>query len=234
MTPTIETRTDLPGSVQRMVRGHLSATLINGNSETMEHIAADALISDPPWGIGYKHSGKNLRPIPGRHTQPKRLGVVAIMGDDKQFDPRPWLRYKIVVLWGANHFADRLPTNASWLVWDKRDGTPEKSFSCAELAWCSTNNSVRLFRYLWQGICQAGEKGRRLHQNQKPVALMAWSMAKAKVPEGATVLDPYMGSGSTGIACLRTNRNFIGIEIDTRHFKVACDRFAHEVDGVLL
>lgn len=229
--PAVEAGADC---VQRFVGRLCRATLILGDSETMERIEADACVTDPPWGIGYRHSGKNLRPIPGRKTQPNTLAKTVIIGDDKPFDPRPWLDYPIVVLWGANHYADKLPTTASWFVWDKRDGTPEKSFSCAELAWCSTNNSVRLFRYLWQGVCQAGEKGKRLHQNQKPVALMGWCLEKAKVPIGATVLDPYMGSGTTGIACLRTGRNFIGVEKDKRHFDTACKRMSREIEGELI
>ena len=60
------------------------------------------------------------------------------------------------------------------------------------------------------------------------------AMDKAKIPQGATVLDPYMGSGTTGIACLRTARNFIGIEQDAAHYKTACDRIAHELEGALL
>jgi DNA modification methylase len=73
-----------------------------------------------------------------------------------------------------------------------------------------------------------------VHPTQKPVQLMAWCLDIAKVPAGATVLDPFMGSGSTGIACLRTGRNFIGIERDAAHYKTACDRIAHELDGALL
>lgn len=207
-----------------------SITLIHGDCTKIGMVDADAVITDPPWGIAYRHSGRNLRPIPGRKTQPRSLAKHIIAGDDKAFDPTPWLSYPIVVLWGANHFANKLPNTGSWLVWDKRDGTPEKSFSCAELGWCNVNNSVRLFRYLWQGVCQAGEKGKRLHQNQKPVALMEWILQKAKVPVGALVYDPYMGSGSTGIACLRTGRRFIGVEKDAEHFNTAVARFKSEIN----
>lgn len=80
-----------------------------------------------------------------------------------------------------------------------------------------------------------GETMERLHPTQKPVPLMAWCMERAKVPEGATVLDPYMGSGSTGIACLRTGRNFVGIEKDPKHFATALARLEREINqGVLL
>lgn len=89
---------------------------------------------------------------------------------------------------------------------------------------------------MWKGICQQGDKeGGRVHPTQKPVPLMAWCMEQAGVPIGATVLDPYMGSGTTGIACLRTGRNFVGIEKDPKHFAVAVARLEREANqGVLL
>jgi hypothetical protein len=75
----------------------------------------------------------------------------------------------------------------------------------------------------------------RVHPTQKPVVVMGWCMEQAGVPEGATVCDPYMGSGTTGIACLRTNRNFVGIEKDPEHFKNACARLEAECNqGALL
>ena len=74
----------------------------------------------------------------------------------------------------------------------------------------------------------------KLHPTQKPVALMAWCMEKAKVPQGATVFDPYMGSGTTAIACLRTGRNFIGVEMDAKHFQTARERIEKEIDSMLI
>ena len=139
------------------------------------------------------------------------------------------------VLWGANHYASRLPDSAAWLVWDKRGGTAENNLSDCELAWCNVGGSARLKMHMWNGLCRDSEIGEHLHPTQKPVVVMAWAMDKAKVPEGATVLDPYMGSGTTGIACLRTNRNFIGIERDAEHFKTACARLERECNqGALL
>lgn len=113
--PTAETRGGC--SLQRFVRGHLSATLINGDCLDALPIVADAVVSDPPYGVawdtnynfGLKNSSapyaKNL--VRKKHT--------LIKGDDKPFDPTPWLSYPIVVLWGANNFSDRLP-QGSWLV----------------------------------------------------------------------------------------------------------------------
>jgi len=204
------------------------ALLINGDSETMDRIEADAVIADPPYGISYCH---------GARKGGVKLGTdgEAIIGDDKPFDPRPWLGYPVVVLWGANHYASRLPDSPAWLVWDKRDGVCSNDQADCELAWTNLRSPARLKRHLWIGMLKDSEYDeQRVHPMQKPVVLMAWAMEKCRVPIGATVLDPYMGSGTIGIACLRTGRNFIGIEIDTRYYKLACDRIARELDGALL
>jgi DNA modification methylase len=134
------------------------------------------------------------------------------------------------VLWGANFFSEKLP-GSGWLVWDKRPGIEDMKFnrSDAELAALSGSKTVKMFRHLWHGICRDTEVGEHLHPTQKPVALMAWCMEQAKVPEGATVLDPYMGSGSTIIAAIRTGRKAIGIEKDPEHFKNAVERIKREL-----
>lgn len=182
----------------------------------------DAVITDPPYGIGHVHSGGGK----GKHA---RRNLQPILGDDAPFDPAPWLLFKNVILLGADHFAQRLP-RGRWLVWDKLAGmTAFDNFSDVEVAWHNRTGAARLFRYLWKGICQQGDKeGGRVHPSQKPTPLMAWLLYEARVEEGATVLDPYMGSGTTGIACLRTGRKFIGIEKDPAHFATALERIRRE------
>jgi DNA modification methylase len=196
----------------------------------MGRIEADALVTDPPYGHGWK--GVNSQAAGGRNWTRRR--AEAIEGHDKPFDPRPWLDYPTVVMWGANHYASRLPDSPAWLVWDKRDGTADNNLSDCELAWCNVGGSARLKRHLWNGLCRDSEIGEHLHPTQKPVVVMAWAMDKAKIPAGKTVLDPYMGSGTTGIACLRTARNFIGVEKDKRHFDTACKRMSREIEGELI
>lgn len=190
----------------------------------------DAVISDPPYGIKFAHGGGG-----GCLAESTRFGGDAIMGDDKPFDPSRWLGYGIVALWGANHYASKLPDCACWLVWDKRDGICSNDQADCELAWTNQHLPARLKRHLWNGMLKDSERGeRRVHPTQKPVPLMAWVMDRVSVPIGATVLDPYMGSGTTGIACLRTGRNFIGIELDPKHYATACDRMARECAQPLL
>jgi DNA modification methylase len=134
-------------------------------------------------------------------------------------------------LWGANHYADSLPAKQSWLVWDKRAASHHTNdFADCEMAWSSSGGVARMFRHHWDGMMKASERGEsRVHPTQKPVVLMAWCMAAAKVPQGATVLDPFMGSGTTGIACIRSGRKFIGIEKDLRYYEIAKNRIIKEL-----
>lgn len=227
-----ETESGAAVRVQRMVRGHLSVTLINGDSETLERIQADAVISDPPYGMDWNPT--TTRFSGGNNPAQRSAGrndYAPVLHDDRAFDPSPWLDYPAVVLFGCNHYAQRLPVGTT-LVWLKRLDHAFGSFlSDAELAWMKGGHGV----YAKRDLSMNGETATRIHPTQKPVPLMAWVMERAKVPEGATVLDPYMGSGSTGIACLRTNRNFIGVEKDPNHFKAACARLEREINqGALL
>ena len=213
-------------------------TLILGDCLAHLPIEADAVISDPPYGIGYVHSGagKTRRFNGGtlRASTPQ-----PIIGDSAPFDPEPWLQYPLVVLWGANHYASRLPDGSVWLAWDKhlQDLGMGLSFSAVEFAWTNhPGTRSHLFRHLWHGGIRVGDARAQtpLHPTQKPVELMAWCMRVMKVRDGATVLDPYMGSGSTGIACIRTGRKFIGIERDPKHFETAAQRIRAELaKGVL-
>ena len=186
----------------------------------------DAVISDPPYGMDWnpettRFSGGNnpSQRSAGRNDRRK------VMHDDEPFDPSPWLAWDKVVLWGMHHFAQRLPVG-SVLTWIKRNDEAYGSFlSDAELAWMKGGYGV----YCRRDLSMNAETATRIHPTQKPVPLMAWCMDKAKVPEGATVLDPYMGSGSTIIAAIRTGRKAIGIEKDPEHFKNAVERIKREL-----
>ena len=124
--------------------------------------------------------------------------------------------------WGGNYFADKLPSCSGWLVWDKERPDELDQATC-ELAWTNFVKGVRRFRYLWHGMMRSGEKGENYHPTQKPVALQEWLLTLRWTPRG-TILDPYMGSGTTGVACANLGRKFIGIEIDERYFQIACER----------
>jgi site-specific DNA-methyltransferase (adenine-specific) len=178
----------------------------------------DAVVSDPPYGIAYKS--------PSGRGQTLRGDYPVIHGDTEPFDPAPFLGFSQVVLFGANHYADKLPASAKWLVWDKRDGGTSNNNSDCELAWVKVGGSARLVRHLWNGMLKASERDElRVHPTQKPVAVMEWVLRQT-TEEGQKVLDPFMGSGSTGIAAVRTRRNFVGIEIEPKYFEIALRRIS--------
>jgi site-specific DNA-methyltransferase (adenine-specific)/modification methylase len=198
------------------------ATLYCGDcreiAPTLERPAA--VISDPPYGIGYVGAVPSTR----LHTS-RRINAGAVIGDAKPFDPAPWVgAANDVLLWGANHYAQALP-HGRWLAWNKLGGLePWDQFSDVEFAWHNRRAADKLFSHLWKGLCQAGAGERRDHPTQKPVALMRWCIDQAKVPAGGVILDPYMGSGTTGVAAVQMRHPFIGIEIDPTYFATACRR----------
>jgi len=180
----------------------------------------DAVVTDPPYGIGFVHSG-NAGPSGkwgGRHTE-------KILGDDEQFDPSPFLSMPCL-MFGGDHFASALPSGGVFHVWDKECGRTNRydSFSDAEIMWCSLPGKRQVFRYMWKGL-QVEEPQidqRRQHPTQKPVAAMRWCLGF--VPNAETILDPFMGSGTTGVACVNLGRKFTGIELDPGYFDIACRR----------
>ena len=201
---------------------------------TLEPASVDAVVTDPPYGIAYKKgaggsvSGYKSRKVDQRNCE-------AIIGDDKPFDPGPWLTFPIVFLWGADHFSQRLP-HGRFVAWDKLDGKESwDSFSDVEFAWHNKRGAARIIRYVWKGMCQGNgeDKGTtRDHPTQKPVKVMRWSIEQAGVVDGGLVLDPYMGSGTTGVACVRIGRRFIGIELEPKYFAIAKRRIMDELRRV--
>jgi site-specific DNA-methyltransferase (adenine-specific)/modification methylase len=189
-----------------------------------------AIVSDPPYGIARHRLGgdcKSTVPLSrGRAPRPKPWAP--IVGDDRPFDPVPWLAFPWVILWGANYYAHRLPPSRCWLVWDKREGTTPDNGADVELAWCSVDGVARCHRQLWRGLVMRGEENGkpRLHSAQKPVALMRWCIERLKLKPGTVVVDPYMGSGTTGVAAVQLGLPFIGCEIDPTHFATARRRIA--------
>ena len=190
-----------------------------------EEGSVDAVVSDCPYGINHKSGGGTG----GKWDFVRHQGVT-IFGDDKPFDPSPTLALRVpFILWGANFYSDKIP-GCGWLIWDKRPGIEDMQFnrSDSELAAFSESKTVKTFRYLWHGICRDGEVGEHLHPTQKPVALMLWCLSF--LPDAETILDPFMGSGTTGVACVRTGRKFLGIEKEPRYFEIACKRIDAEID----
>lgn len=169
----------------------------------------DAVISDPPYGLGDKMQGGTW----GAKQAFKEM-LEWDQSPPDEADLRPLLSLSdAVVLWGGNYF--HLPPSRCWLVWDKANAVP--TMADFEMAWTSLDQPAKRFR----GLVGRVEYG---HPTEKPVALMRWCIEQAKVPEGATILDPYMGSGSTGVAAVEMRRRFVGVEIEERYFDIACRR----------
>ena len=175
-----------------------------------------AIVSDPPYGIAYER-GAGGKGISRRHND------APIFGDSEPFDPTPWLTFNHVVIWGANHYAGKLP-HGRWLAWNKLgDMEPWDDFCDVEFAWQNRRAADRIFSLMWKGLIKSSENSDvRVHPTQKPVALMRWCIEQ--VPPSCLVVDPFMGSGTTGVAAARLGRRFIGIEIDEKHFATACKR----------
>lgn len=202
------------------------ATLYLGDCrDVLPHLSGiDAVVSDPPYGIPSIITNSDIG-MRGRSACGTDWGE--FKGLSEPFDPAPWLDYPLTILWGANHFAHRLPHNGRWLVWDKRTGlsgatVPQRDQADCELAWVSTYGAARMIRFLWDGLCQDEKKGKRFHPTEKPEYVMDWTLSFA--PDAKRVLDPYMGSGTTGVCCVRKGVEFVGVELDERYFETACRR----------
>lgn len=188
-------------------------------------VEPDLLLSDPPYGMNYTHGG---------YGKGKTYGFegILIKGDEEPFDPAHLLAFpaKRRILWGANHYAPRLPASPGWVIWDKRCGRGVTDQSDCELAWSDFLTVARVFSAYWGGAVRSGreQKEGRLHVNQKPVALMTWCIDLAGLGTNL-VLDPYMGSGSTLRAAKDLGRKAIGIEFEEAHCETAAKRMAQEV-----
>lgn len=188
----------------------------------------DLVLTDPPYGI----SERTDRASKGRGTEAR--GKIrwasrdwdAIHGDSGPFDLSYLLHFPRLALFGANHFADKLPLSPSWIVWDKReDSTPDDNAD-AELIWTNLGGSIRTYRQCWRGFARtkdALEPKKHLHPTQKPIALMIWLLERFTSP-GDTVLDPYMGSGPIAQAANLLSRKYIGVEIKERYCEIAVRR----------
>jgi len=177
----------------------------------------DAVITDPPYGMHW--NGKVTRGPhgTGKIGQTRSYGV-SIVGDDKSFDPTPWLDYESVILWGFHHFSDRLPPG-SVLIWLKRYDSGFGSFlSDADLAWMKGGCGV----YCKRDVSLQAESSERAHPTQKPVSLMEWCLTF--VDDVKTILDPFLGSGTTAVAAKKLGRHFIGCEISEEYCKIAEER----------
>lgn len=195
----------------------------------LDKVVDSGIVSDVPYGIRFQHSGKGN--IGGASSASFTRKVDTITGDAEKFDPAFLLSVAApLVLFGANHYYARLPDGGTFHVWDKVHGCAlVDSFSDAEFIWTSFPCRSEVVRYLWKGLLQGGEKGSpKFHVAQKPIEVMRRSILL--LPSSVKVIiDPFMGSGSTGVAAINLGRKFIGIEIEPKYFDISCRRIEKEL-----
>jgi len=205
----------LSGIVREVTIG--DCRLIQGDClEVMPGLGSvDCVLTDPPYGIG-EAAGKNK----SRDSKAKAKDY-----GNKSWDNAPCSDGAIAmmrgisrnqIIFGGNYFT--LPPSSCWLIWDKQNSG---DFADCEMAWTNLTCAIRRIYWRWNGMIRKGNDV-RVHPTQKPVGVMRWCLGF--VPDAKTILDPFMGSGTTGVACVREGRSFIGIELDPDYFDIACKR----------
>lgn len=169
---------------------------------TLEKV--DAVVTDPPYGINIannpvrqKHDRSDWdKSAPSKNT----IDLLRDISNEQ-------------IIWGGNYF--ELPPSRGFLIWDKKQ--PENfSLAMCEQAWWSKDTNAKVFT---KSVLSYSKE----HPTQKPVALMEWCISHLP-KDTETILDPFMGSGTTGVACAKLGRKFIGIELEEKYFDIACKR----------
>lgn len=173
----------------------------------------DAVVTDPPYGIG---AGSGIGKVTKEGSDFRHCEDWDSSTPDPAIFDALLAMSESQIIWGGNYFA--LPPTGCFLVWDKVQ--PEQfSLAMAELAWTNLKKPAKIYR--WKSMSINGGSAKH-HPTQKPLDLMAWCLSY--LPEARTVLDPFAGSGTTGVACALHDRTFIGIERDPTYFDIACRR----------
>jgi DNA modification methylase len=192
------------------------ATLLLGDSRELTPLVGkvDAVVTDPPYGIDYGRAG-GFNATHGWGPWRENVEWDVDRPEREVFDAiRACSREQII--WGGNYFADYLPPSMQWLVWDK--GQREFSLADCEFAWSSQQKAARIMMYPRAKARLDGKE----HPTQKPVEIMVWCLGF--VPNANTILDPFMGVGTTLVACAKSGKHGIGIEIEPKYFDIACKR----------
>ena len=207
--------------------------------KTIPNKSIDCVITDPPYGIK-EHGGKI------------RYGVKSIakgFKSNKHYSKMEWDNSRLrrdyfielfrisknQIIFGMNYYCDYLPPQKGFIVWHKK-GTDKSDFATCELIYSSMNRAGEYFKYDWVGFGYINnsnkDKDKKEHPTQKPLKLLEY-LVKENTIIGQTILDPFMGSGTTGVACKELGRNFIGIEISPEYFKIAERRINQATENLL-
>jgi len=207
--------------------------LLCGDSTNIQHVErlmdgkkADMVFTDPPYGVAVVKNGM----VGADFGVAKKGQYAEVIGDDTTQTAHDAiaicqsLQIPVQVYWGGNYYADKLPPTSCWLVWDKRgDSGIVNTFADCELAWTNMTGPARIHKQLWNGMIREGEKDKRVHPTQKPVALAEWAVQQYL--DGNVVLDLFLGSGSTLIACEKQRKACYGIEMSPAYCDVIVKRW---------
>lgn len=200
----------------------MSAEIIHGDAlDVLRGMAglsgADAVVTDPPYGIG--RDGQ--RRTTGGHGGRKAYEFLGWDGERPSAEAFTLIRAvaPVQIIWGGNYFADLLPPTMGWFVWDKGQRISQ---SDGELAWTSRECALRIYTKNRAELLRDGA----VHPTQKPVALMRWCIRQLDLPSGSLILDPFCGSGSTGVAAVLEGHRFLGIEREAAYVEIARRRLA--------
>lgn len=203
-------------------------TLYNGDCAAIMPLLGkvDAVVTDPPYGIG-EAAGKAKTRTSGLTSKSRNASSYQPDYGDSDWDAKTAdteigiaiSTARWAVVFGGNYYD--LPPTSCWLVWDKLNG--DTDFADCELAWTNLPKAVRRIRFLWNGCMRRERDIDREHPTQKPVDVMKWCIEHLPTPN-TTILDPFMGSGTTLVAAQKLGRIGIGIEREPKYFDIACRR----------
>lgn len=211
---------------------HQGITIYHGDCREIlpELSRFDLLLTDPPYGVG-EASGKNkTRGCITAFAGAKNTFIKSRDYGDESWDNAPIDQSVIddavslckkAIIWGGNYYS--LPPSPSWLVWDKRNGAND--FADCELAWSNLGCAVRKIEHLWNGMLRKDNE-ERFHPTQKPLGVMSWCVSLSKVT--GTVLDPFMGSGTTLLAAKLHGLTAVGIEMSEKYCEIAAMRLSQD------
>ena len=189
-------------------------------------------IADPPYGVGYAR-GKNGWGVCDNRPDLKDVKWDKEIPQKSFFDELLRVSDRVII-WGGNYFTHLLPVSKCWIVWDKCNGTTNKSvFADAELAWTNMTKVVRMFHLRQMGFISDTKDGKRIHPTQKPTELYEW-LIKNYAKEGDVIFDPMMGSQSSRIAAHRLGFDYVGCELDKEFFDKGCERYNEKIKQLTL
>jgi site-specific DNA-methyltransferase (adenine-specific) len=191
--------------------------------------SVDMILTDPPYGIGI--SKKNTLSIKGVSDKTREFTEMkwdSFIPTKEYFDEIIRIS-KNQIIWGGNYFAHLLPPTSCYLVWWKKDGLPRGTFADCELAWTSFKQPAQVYNSRWHGFIRDSKEDRYSHPTQKAQDVMQWCIENFS-KEDNIILDPFAGSGTTGVACKNTNRNYILIEKEPEYVEIINKRLASTPD----